>query len=72
MTFRGASERTLLEDWMKDVPGFDSGTLEPEDRITYTVSYPTPKFAEAVSPGASAETSMCQGGDLACPCSAAL
>ncbi|SBN62478.1 hypothetical protein GA0004736_1380 [Curtobacterium sp. 9128] len=73
MTFRGTHEHSLVEDWMKDVPGFGTDVLEPKDELGYTVSYVVE--ADAADRGPSdhdTDLSVCQGGELACPCSAAL
>lgn len=73
MTFRGTHEHSLVEDWMKGVPGFDTGTLEPKDELGYSVSYVVDADASQTNPTADLnDLSVCQGGELSCPCSAAL
>lgn len=73
MTFRGTHDHSLVEDWMKDVPGFGTGVLEPKDELGYAVTYVVDADDVEQGPASGNDVlSVCQGGELACPCSAAL
>lgn len=58
---------------MKDVPGFGTGVLEPKDELGYAVTYVVDADDVEHGPASGNDVlSVCQGGELACPCSAAL
>lgn len=75
LTFRGEHAHTAPDMWLAHLPGAIEAPIEVDDRITYTVSYPVNPFNGAASSVPSeelAETPLCEGGELACPCSASL